>query len=68
MIITKPIKKNFCQKKNGFLIMLSEFSISIKNDQFPNYYKFSIILLVYLNILGFHNNASMVEFRARPES
>jgi hypothetical protein len=41
--------------------MLSEFSISIKYDHYPNYYKFSTIPPVYLNILGFHNNASMVD-------
>ena len=41
--------------------MLSEFSIAIKYDQFPNYHKFSIILSVYLNILRFHNNASIVD-------
>jgi len=32
--------KKIGQKKNGFLIMLSEFSIAIKYDQFLNYYKF----------------------------
>jgi len=42
--------------------MLSEFSIAIKYDQFPNYHKFLIILSVYLNILRFHNNASIVKF------
>jgi hypothetical protein len=36
---TQFIKK-IGQKKNGFLIMLSEFSIAIKYDQFLNYYKF----------------------------
>jgi hypothetical protein len=48
---------------NGFLIMLSEFSIAIKYDQFLTYSKFSIILSVNLNILRFHNNSRMVEFR-----
>ena len=47
-------------KKSVFLIMLSEFSIAIKYDQFLNYYKFSIILSVYLNILLIHNNASII--------
>jgi hypothetical protein len=36
---TQFIKK-IGQKKNGFLIMLSELSIAIKYDQFLNYYKF----------------------------
>ena len=59
---TKPIK-NICQKKNIFPLTLSEISIAIKYDQFLNYYKFSIILLVYLNILRFHNNPRVIEFR-----
>ena len=41
--------------------MLSEFSIDIKYGQFLTYYKFSIILSVYLNILLIHNNASMLD-------
>jgi hypothetical protein len=51
--------KNICQKKNVFLIMLSEFSIAIKYDQILRYCKFSTILPVYSNILRFLNNASM---------